>query len=143
MSVINSVASCSAERISEVVTITPTGHAVLDTVIERLLQEWQLVCLSSGQDFESRFEHLHEQVFLHCLEEEAMMQGAGYPQSESHLQDHLRLLQQMDDINVMLQSGFVEQARSDVCNRLLSGFALHVEQFGPDLASYLNSSDWQ
>jgi hemerythrin len=143
MSVINSVASGSAGQIPEAVTITPTGHAVLDAVIERLILEWQQVCLSSGQDFESRFEHLHEQVFLHCLEEEAMMQGACYPHSEHHLQDHLRLLQEMDDINVMLQSGFVEQARSDVCHRLFSGFAHHVEQFGPDLGSYLNSSDWQ
>lgn len=143
MSVINSVAAGSDQQIPAAVTITPTGHAVLDAVIERLVLEWRQVCLSSGQDFENRFERLHEQVFLHCLEEEAMMQGTGYPHAEPHLQDHLRLLQQIDDINVMLQSGFAEQARSAVCQGLFSGFARHVEQFAPDLGSYLNSRDWQ
>ena len=119
------------------VSRTATGHPVLDRVVGRLLNEWRQAFESSDDDFGSRFEHLHEQVFLHCHEEDAMMQGFGYPQAEAHMQDHERLLEQMDDINSMLLSGDVVRARRGLIWNLLPAFCSHVRRFGPDLAEFL------
>ena len=116
---------------------TMTGYPVIDRVVACLLQEWRQACESSDNDFSSRFEHLHEQVFLHCHEEDALMQGCGYPRAEAHMRDHQRLLEQMDDINSLVLCGDLGRARSGLLWSLLPAFCQHVRRFGPDLAAFL------
>ena len=95
---------------------------------------------SSEQVFDllEKFKFLYEYAEEHFSTEEAIMTKAGFPDYESHREEHLYFLKHVEDLySQMKTGGFSPSLRSEVNYYIIEWFVEHIRLTDKKLAAFL------
>ena len=126
-----------------------TGIDVVDEQHRRYFQllnnylEKTTETLSDGNQFFDlleKFDFLHQYAKEHFSTEELIMQEAGYPDFESHRDEHLYFERHVDELYDQLKAeGFSKELAREADYYIIEWFVEHIREADMELAEFLHN----
>lgn len=115
------------------------GVPVMDGYNQELISIlWALPVMPDGVFsllFAEMVRHSHE----HFSQEEMLMRETGFPGIDDHHDDHQRILDDLDSLLVMIQSGRMKMPREYIRDGMPGWYAIHHATLDSALASFLRT----
>ena len=94
-----------------------------------------------GHDFEKLFLSLCEHTEQHFAQEKEWMQESGFPAIGEHVDDHQRILGELNKLRLKVRKGAIGFAKAYVSDRLPEWFRLHLATMDSALAAHLKQCE--
>lgn len=109
----------------------------MDETHREFLGLLNLLAEAKGHDFEKLFLRLFEHTEQHFAREQELMEESGFPAIAEHLDEHKRILGELNQYRRKVTKGATGFARAYVKDRLPEWFRLHLSTMDSALAAHL------
>lgn len=94
-----------------------------------------------GHNFEELFLSLFEHTEQHFAREKELMEQSGFPAMDEHVDEHQRILGELNKYRLRVRKGAIGFARAYVTDRLPEWFRLHLATMDSALAFHLKQGE--
>ncbi len=109
----------------------------MDETHREFLGLLNLLSEAKGRDFEKLFQSLYEHTKKHFAHEKELMEESGFAAIAEHVDEHQRVLGELNKLNRKVSKGAIGFARAYVKDRLPEWFRLHLATMDVALAAHL------
>lgn len=109
---------------------------IMDEAHYEFIDQLNQLADASGHDFDHKFLALVEHVTNHFADEKALMEASGFPAITEHVDEHQRILGELNQLKRKVTKGAKKLARAYIKERLPEWFHLHLATMDSALAAH-------